>query len=315
MAGTVVSTKTGLALQIYARTIAAMERKNVFKETCTVETITAGFSHRFNVMGTGIDTDVTSFALGADPDLTTLSVNKRDITVDRTLTSRKKIDNWEKKAANFDMVAAAVEQNAISMAIKIDKLVVNQFDLAMDAAQLLAEDGSGKVVQDSAGVVDNALIGTGTTSEAKGDALLEAIFASGSVLDGKDQVGKQRYFGCEPSMYDKLVLSQKGINKDYNTGNNGSIADGNILTIDNVMIVKSNNIVTTGLTSQGVGKALEGKTLAGWFYTEDVVGITELIGVNTDEWEEKKEKAYYCDVEYAAGFGYLNPASLVAIVY
>lgn len=315
MAGTIVSTKTGLALQIYAKTIAAMDRKNVFKETCTVETIMAGFSHRFNVMGTGIDTDVTSFALGDNPDINQLSVNKRDITVDRTLTSRKKIDNWEKKAANFDMVAAAVDQNATSMAIKIDKMCVAQFDAAMLEAQLLAEDGSGKVVQDTAGVVDNALISTGTTSEAKGDALLEAIFAAGSVLDEKDQVGEQRYFAVAPSLYDKLVLSQKGINKDYNTGNNGSIADGNILTIDGVMIVKSNNITTTGLASQAIGKALEGKTVAGWFYTKDVVGITELIGVNTDEWEEKKEKSYYVDVEYAAGFGVLNPASLVAVVY
>lgn len=315
MAQAVVTTKTGLALQIYARTIAAMERKNVFKETCTVQTITAGFSHRFNVMGTGIDTDVTSFALGALPDETQLSVNKRDITVDRTLTSRKKIDNWEKKAANFDMVSAAVDQNATSMAIKIDKLCVAQFDAAMLEAQLLAEDGSGKVVQDSAGVVDNAVINTGTTVEAKGDALMEAIFAAASILDSKDQVGEQRYFACEPSHYDKLVLSKKGVNADYNTGNNGSIMEGNVLKIDNVTIVKSNNITTTGLASQAVGKALEGKTLAGWFYTKDVVGITELIGVNTDEWEEKKEKAYYCDVEYAAGFGVLNPASLVAIVY
>ena len=342
----IVTTKTGLALQIYAKTIAAMERKNVFKETCTVQTITAGFSHRFNVMGTGIDTDVTSFALGDNPATNQLSVNKRDITVDRTLTSRKRIDNWEKKAANFDMVSAAVDQNATSMAIKIDKMCVTQFDKAMLEAQLLAEDGSGKVVQDSAGNVSNAVIASGTGSEAKGDALLEAIFGASSVLDGKDQVGEQRYFACDPTMYDKLVLSQKGVNADYNTGNNGSIAEGNVLKIDNVYIVKSNNIkgqlaartstaadvgiafieatgalctaageTVVDLESQCTGNALDGEQLAGWFYTKDVVGITELIGVNTDEWEEKKEKSYYVDVEYAAGFGVLNPASLVAITY
>jgi len=311
----VVTTKTGLALQIYAKTIAGFERKNVFRELCSVQTIMAGFSHRFNVMGTGIDTDVTSFALGDNPDDNQLSVNKRDITVDRTLTSRKKIDNWERKAANFDMVSAAVDQNSTSMAIKVDKLCVAQLDAAMLEVQLLAEDGSGKVVQDTAGVVDNAVINSGSTSEAKGDALLEAIFAAGSILDGKDQVGEQRYFVAAPTWYDKLVLSTKGVNNDYNTGNNGSIADGKILTVDTTMILKSNNLTVTGLDCQATDKALDGKTLVGWFFTKDVVGITELIGVNTDEWEEKKEKAYYTDVEYAAGFGVLNPASLVAIVY
>jgi ribosomal protein S8E len=279
----VVSTKTGLALQIYAKTIAAVERKNVFKELCTVQTIMSGFSHRFNVMGTGIDTDVSSFALGSNPAETQLSVNKRDITVDRTLTSRKKIDNWEKKAANFDMVSAAVDQNATSMAIKIDKLVVAELNTAMGEAQLLAEDGSGKVVQDSAGEVTDTVIGTGTTAEAKGDALLEAMFAAGSVLEGKDQVGKQRYFVTSPTMYDKLVLSKKGVNADYNSGANGSIAEGNVLTIDGVQILKSNNLDTAP------SNISVGTTLAGWFFTEDVIGITELIGLNTTEWEEKKE--------------------------
>ena len=97
----VVSTKTGLALQIYAKTIAAFQARNVFKEICTVQTITAGFSHRFNVMGTGIDTDVSSFDLGDTPSESQLSVNKRDITVDRTLVSRKNVGSLKHKALNF----------------------------------------------------------------------------------------------------------------------------------------------------------------------------------------------------------------------
>ncbi len=310
----VVTTKTGLALQIYAKTIAAFEAKNVFREICTVETISAGYSHRFNIMGTGIDTDVTSFALGANPAETQLSINKRDITVDRTLTSRKAIDNWERKAANFDMVAAAVDQNSTSMAIKVDKLCINQLDQAMLAAQLLAEDGSGKVVQDTAGVVDISGYDALATAELKGDALLEACFSAGSILDEKDQVGKQRYFVQAPSYYNTMVLSKKGVNADYNSGNNGSIKEGKVLELNETIMLKSNHLTITGLNSQAAGKALEGKTLIGWVLTEDVVGITELVGINTTEWEEKKEKKYYTDVEYAAGFGFLNPASLVAIV-
>jgi len=264
-------------------------------------------------MGTGIDTDVTSFALGDNPDETQLSINKRDITVDRTVTSRKAIDNWERKAANFDMVAAAVDQNATSMAIKVDKLCINQLDQAMLEAQLVAEDGSGKVVQDTAGSVDISGYDALTTTEAKGDAILEALFSAGAVLDGKDQVGKSRYFVSAPSYYNTMVLSKKGVNSDYNSGNNGSIMGGNILSLNDIGCLKSNHLTVTGLDSQASGKALDGKEVIGWVLTEDVVGITELIGVNTTEWEEKKEKKYYTDVEYAAGFGVLNPASLVAI--
>jgi hypothetical protein len=307
-----VSTKTGLALQIYAKTIAAFETKNVFKELCTTQTITSGFSHRFNVMGSGIDTDVNSFALGATPTESQLSINKRDIVVTRTLTSRKKIDNWERKAANFDMVSAAVDQNATSMAIKVDKLALGQLDAAMLEAQLLAEDGSGKVVQDTAGVVNVDLTGL-TTPESIGDIYVSALFRAGGILNEKDQVGKARYFVTSEEVYESMVQSKKGVNSDYNRGNNGSIMDGNIFKINDIAILTSNHIKSTGLASQATGKALNGKVLKGWLLTEDVVGITELIGLNTTEWEEKKEKAYYTDVEYACGMGVLNPASLVAI--
>jgi len=309
----IVSTKTGLALQIYAKTIAAFNTKNVFKELFTTQTITAGFSHRFNVMGVGIDTDVSATTLGGAIAESQISVNKRDVIVDRTIVSRKKIDNWERKAANFDMVAAAVDQNSTSMAIKVDKLCLAQLDAAMLEPQLLAEDGSGKVVQDTAGFVDMAGYAVLATAELKGDAILEAIFAMGSVLDEKDQFGKTRYLALAPSYYDKLVLSKKGINNDYNSGSNGSIKDGNILSVDGSKIVKTNHLQGTGLASQAVGKPLAGKTVVGWYFTEDVVGITELIGINTTEWEERKEKAYYTDVEYACGMGVLNPASLVAL--
>lgn len=308
----VVSTKTGLALQIYAKTIAAFEKRNVFKELCTVQTITSGFSHRFNVMGSGIDTDVDTFALGGTPAESQLSVNKRDIVVTRTITSRKKIDNWERKAANFDMVSAAVEQNSTSMAIKVDKLVLAQLDAAMMEGQLLAEDGSGKVVQDTAGVVTVDLTGI-TSAEAKGDEYISALFRAGGILNEKDQIGKARYFVTTEEIFEYLVQSKKGVNSDYNRGNNGSIMDGNIFKINDIAILTSNHIVSTGLSSQASGEALDGKTLKGWLLTEDVVGITELIGLNTTEWEEKKEKAYYTDVEYACGMGVLNPASLVAI--
>lgn len=315
MATNVVTTKTGLALEIFAKTIAGFETKNVFLELVTKQTITGGYSHRFNVEGIGIDTDVNNTVLDTDIPTSQISINKRDIVVDRTLVSRKKIDNWERKAANFDMVATAVRQNSSSMAIKVDKLIINQLDQAMLAAQLLAEDGSGKVVQDTAGVVQNAAINSGATSEAKGDAILEAMFAAGSILDGKDQTDEQRYFVTAPSHYDKLVLSQKAVNRDYNSGNNGSIADGNVLKVDNTIILKSNNLTVTGLASQAVSEPLNGMTLVGWFFTKDVIGVTELIGMNTDSWEEKKEKVYYTDVEYAIGVGILNPASLVAIAY
>ena len=309
-----VATKTGLSLEIYAATVARFAEVNVFKEICTVQTISGGYSGRFDVRGGGDSSSIKQLALGGEPAKSGLNLNKRNIEVERTFYDRKFIDNWEKKAVHFSLVEVAVEENADAMAEFVDEKILEQLDATMDMGQLLAEDGSGRVVQDTASVVDiSALYSAATNTEEKGDALLEGMFKAGAALNRKKQKGKQRYAAFTPELYTELVLSKKALNGDYNDGSNGSIKEGNVLAINNNKIITSNNIETTGLVSQGVGNALEGKTLAGWILTEDVVGITEFGDIETDFWEEKKDKGIYVDIDYAFGVGTLNPASLVAL--
>ena len=310
-----VSTKTGLALEIYAATLARFAEVNVFKEMVTVNTISGGYSSRFDIKGGGTSSNIRQHALGGTPTHTGLNLNKRNIEVERTFYDRKFIDNWEKKAIHFSLVEVAVEENADGMAEFVDEKILEQIDATMDAGQLLAEDGSGRVTQDVSTVVDKAAIGTGSTTEAKGDAILEALFEAGSALNRKKQKGKERLVCLTPELYTTLVLSRKALNADYNDGSNGSIKEGNVLKINGMKIVTSNNILTTGLVSQGAGKSLDGKTLAGWVITEDVIGLTEFNSIETDTWFEKKDKGHYVDIDYAFGLGTLNPASLVAIVY
>lgn len=314
-ANNAVATKTGLALEVYAATIARFAEVNVFKELCTVKTISGGYSSRFDVRGGGTSSNIRQHALGAAPTNTGLSLNKRNIEVERTFYDRKFIDNWEKKATHMSLLEVAVEENADSMAEFVDEKVLEQIDATMDLGQLLAEDGSGRVVQDTASVVDKAAIGTGTTTEAKGDAILEALFEAGAALNRKKQKGKARYAVLTPELYTTLVLSQKALNADYNDGSNGSIKEGNVMKINGMKILTSNNIETTGLVSQGTGNALNGKTLAGWVLTEDVIGITEFGAIETSTWYEQKDKGNYVDIDYAFGTGSLNPASLVAVAY
>lgn len=311
-----VSTKTGLSLEIYAATIARFAETNVFKEICTIKTISGGYSGRFDVRGGGSSSNIRQLALGGTPTNTGLNLNKRNIEIERTFYDRKFIDNWEKQAVHFSLVEVAVEENADSMAEFVDEKILEQIDATMDLGQLLAEDGSGRVVQDTASVVDiSAEYAAATTIEEKGDALLQAAFQSGAALNRKKQKGKQRYLALTPELYTELVLSKKALNGDYNDGSNGSIKEGNVLMINGMKVITSNNIQTTGLVSQGTGKSLEGKTLAGWVLTEDVIGLTEFGDIETDYWEEKKDKGIYVDIDYAFGVGTLNPASLVAVVY
>lgn len=313
-ANNAISTKTGLALEVFANTIARFAEVNVFKELCSIKTISGGYSGRFDVRGGGTSANIRQHALGAVPTNTGLALNKRNIEVERTFYDRKFIDNWEKKAIHFSLLEVAVEENADGMAEFVDEKILDQIDTTMTLGQLLAEDGSGRVVQDTASVIDMSTeMNAATTTEEIGDVILDGIFQAGSALNRKKQKGKQRYVVLTPELYTKLVLSKKALNADYNDGSNGSIKEGNVLMINGMKIITSNAIVTTGLDSQATGKALHGLTLAGWILTEDVIGITEFGGIETSYWEEKKDKGWYVDIDYAFGTGSLNPASLVAI--
>lgn len=343
-----VSSKSGLALEVYGATITRFEEVNVFKELCTVKGITGGYSQRFDIRGGGSSDSIKQLAIGTAPSHSGLNLNKMNIEVERLFYDRKFIDNQERKQIHFSLLEVAVEENADAMAEFVDEQVLNQIDISMLKPQVLAEDGSGRVTQDTATIIDvSTEYASATTVEEEGDVVLEAMFKAGSALNRKKQKGKQRYMVLAPEVYTKLVLSKKALNGDYNDGSNGSIKMGNVLEINNMKIITSNAIPNpadaserfafTGSTgdvyygtsnTKGVSTytgdprtttistptSAEGKEVIGFVLTEDVIGLTELSAIETDQWEEKKDKGWYVDIEYAFGLGTLNPASLVAIV-
>lgn len=318
----VISTKSNLALKIYAETLAAFERKNVFMDIITKQTIQSGKSAQFIVDGRGAEAGidpatglptasqvVAQHTIGQNQrELSSqMIVTERTITVERPLVVRKELDAFEEKMAHYQIRNMITGQNGSSMANYLDRRVIVELNKAMNFTNYPSTD-----TQYSAGIVYNGVISSGSTAEAKGDAMVEAIFGGNSVLDGKDQVGKDRFFVTTNSNYYNLLLSQKAINRDFNAGDNGSIADGNVFKIGDTYILRSNNLVDALLTN-ATNKSGYGNTVAGLLFTSDVVGMVELMGLATDEWFDKDYDQTIMKVQLAGGWGVLNPGSLVAI--
>ena len=201
-----ITTKSALALTVYAETLASFERKNIFMELITKQTITSGKSAQFIVNGRGAEATIdpatglpsgTAGVAGGEVQTHTLGANQRDgasqmvvtertILTERPIFVRKQLDNYEEKMAHYNIRSMITGQNGSTMANFVDRRVLVELDLATTAT---ATD-----TQYASGAVFNTLITTGATAEAKGDAIVEAIFAGASILDGKDQIGEQRYF-------------------------------------------------------------------------------------------------------------------------
>lgn len=320
----VISTKEALALKVYAQTLSAFERANVFSNIVTKQTIDSGKSSQFIVNTRGAEASIdpatglpngTAGATGGEVqtralgqnilDLTSqLRVTERTIFLERPLATVMALDDFEKKMAHYNMGQMITGQGGSTMSNFFDRRMI----VELDKASILPAT----TTQYASGAVYNAMISGGTTAEIKGNAILDSIFAGASILDGKDRNTKQRYFVTTNQNYYNLLQSQKAVNRDFNGGDNGSIATGKVLRIGDVTILRSNNISNT-LAPNITTTVGNGNQIAGYLLTEDVIGVVEQKGLTTDTYFHKdlRQDIYY--IEMVIGAGTLDPSSFVAI--
>ena len=330
-----IASRENLSLKIYAETLSAFKRKNVFMEMVTKQTIKAGKSAQFIVDTRGVDADVTNITAGTagtvganamgqgvvrthglGVDSRTLAsdvlIGERTITVERPKIIRKNIDDFDAQIVPYNTRSIATGQMGSSMASYVDQRVIYELDKAMVTTSLVDTNNGSIQVQDVASNVYSATIGTGATREAKGDAIVEAIFAGLEELEDKDQMTDDVIYVTDNQSYYNILLSQKAVNRDFNGGDNGSIADGNVFKIGNVTILRSNNF-KAGLLANTLGMTGGGQTFAGFMFNKSVLGMVELYGLKTKQWTDDDYDQYVMKAQLASGYGVLNPASLVAI--
>lgn len=330
-----VASRENLSLKIYAETLAAFERKNVFRDVVTRQTIKNGKSAQFIVNTRGVEADVQSIVAGTagtvganalntgvvrthglGVDSRTLAsdvlIGERTITVERPKIIRKNIDDFDAQIVPYNTRSIATGQMGSSMASYVDKRVIYELDKAMVTTSLLDTNNGNIQVQDVASNVYSSAISGATTREGKGDAIVEALFSGLEQLEDKDQNGVERIFVTNNENYYNILLSQKAVNRDFNAGDNGSIATGNVFRIGDTMILRSNNFYA-GLLANTLAMSGGGQTFVGFLLTKEVVGMVELYGLKTKQWFDDDYDQYVMKAQLASGYGVLNPASLVAI--
>lgn len=106
------------------------------------------------------------------------------------------------------------------------------------AGTLFADHPGGKVLIDGAYGND-------------GDTLAQGMFEAAQELDEKDVPEDGRYLTVRPAQYYLLAQTEKVLNRDF--GGRGSFADGNVLNVAGINIVKSNNLPQSNITTNPAG--------------------------------------------------------------
>ena len=322
-----ITRKTTLELKLYAETLAEFQRKNVFMETITKKTITEGKSAQFIVdtdkdavqrinATTGLPEDTTgvgavdgyvnTHASGANQrdGASDIYITERTIIVERPIFVRKQYNAFEEKVAHYDGRSMITGQVARTMANYLDRRILVEID---QAAAAVSTD-----TQYAASHVYNSDILGGADAEAKGDALLDALFVGSAALDDNDQIGEQRYFATRNVHYYNLLQSQKAINRDFNAGDNGSISTGNLFRIGDIVVLRSNNIADA-LAPVTLAISGNGQNLVGYLFNKRVIGMVELMGLATKTWFDDDYDETVFKAQLAGGWDVLNAGSLCTV--
>ena len=302
-----VATSMDNALKVFSGLVlTSFDRKNIGVNMVKSQTISSGHTASFPVIARSLDNGdaVATYVVGTDVSTQAIPVKERVITIGAPTYYALSISRLEEKVLHFETRSELAKQMGEALAVTIDKQVFSQVLVASQTSGTIG----GSVMQPDGSEVNNDVIFSGATAEAKGDALLAAIFEANTLLKQKDVTGDP-VFVTTPANYNYLVQGGKGINKDYTDGN-GGLDSGTILQIAGIKITWSNNLpVTTSVDVSSTAKKLQGL-----LFTPDCVGIVKLMDVTTEidklptRIGEDLIKSYFWQ-----GMGVLNPSASVAI--
>lgn len=290
-------TNRATALTLYSgEVLKAFRERNIGLSLVKKRNIVGGKSAQFIVTGAAAEADIQTHVRGEEVIGRLLANDEVTITVSTRYVHSHFIDGLDNHIAQYDATSELAFQSGNVLAIKVDKDIFAQFALAVVATP--------KTGQKAAKTVSVTGYGAATTAAARGNLIVEGLFASTTALD-EDDVTETPIFVTTPKVKYELVQSN-AINKDLTMGN-GGLDSGNIAMVAGVPITWTNHLSATGLIAAGI------KELLGYVTTKDVIGVVSAMDITSDSWEDKRRLGNQYVSYYALGMGILNPTGLVEL--
>jgi len=299
-----VPTDMDNALEVYyGSVLTAFDRKQLFLDLVTSKSIDSGSSISIPVIGQAGDGDTNTHVPGTVLTMSAIPVKERLINIDALEYYALAVDKFEEKVLHFETRGELAKQAGEALAVKIDKAVAAAIVLASQTSGTIG----GEAVQADGTEVNNDLIDTGTTPEAKGDALIEAVFEAVAAMEEKDTSGEKSLV-VSPRIYSYLAQS-KAVNKDITSGNNGGIDKGTVMEVAGIMIYKSNYTGVDTSITVGVGA----KKLKALLFTSEAVAVAKLMDVTSEVNYIPEQLATLMTTYYSYGMGVLKPGASCVI--
>ena len=279
-----VKVATGEIITAFARTAEFTDKQMVrnIKEGKSASFPVTGRTSgaRYHVPGTQVLGSVAKF-------------NERVITIDDLLLTDYFTANIDEAMNHFDTRSEMTKQMGEELAQAYDRNVAVTAVLASRAGPVV--DGlpsGGKLV--------------GATFLTDSEVLAAAHFDAAAVLDDKFVPASDRYSFLKPVQYYLLSQNTKVINKDWD--GRGSYADGKVVKIADITLVKTANLPNGKVISDGPTKYQgDFSATAGLIMNKSAVGTVKLLDLAMEQEYMVSRQGTLVVAKYAVGHGILRP--------
>ena len=292
-----------LFLKVFSgEVLTAFDENNVMKDLHVSRTISSGKSAQFPVTGKAN----AAYHTPGTPLLGTQTVSHNEVVVniDDVLIADTFIADIDEAKNHYDV--RAEYSRLLGMAL------AKQFDVRLLQLAVLAARSSATV---SGGNGGSAI--TDADSKTNGASLAASIFEAAKIMDEKDVPENERVAIVKPAQYYNLVQTTDVINRDW--GGAGVYADGTVLRVAGIQIVKSNNVPSTNVSAvSGENNTYHGdfSTTAAVVMQKQALGTVKLMDLAVEKTSGDFNIQYQGTLmaaKYAMGHGILRPECAVEI--
>lgn len=293
--------ENALFLKVYAgEVMTAFEETNVMGDKHVVRTITHGKSAQFPATWKADAAYHTpgNELLGAQK----IKHAERIINIDDLLVSDTFIANIDEAKNHYDVRSIYSVEQGRALARKYDKQLLQVGVLAARAAATISGGFGGTQLV-------NAMFDTDA------ETLVAGIYNAAQVMDEKDIPEEDRCVFVRPKHYYMLAQLTKLMNKDW--GGMGVYAEGKVIKVANVTIVKTNNLPNTNIAS---GEAGTQNTYHGDFSNtvalvmhKSAIGTVKLLDLAVESAYDIRRQGTLMVAKYAVGHGILRPECAIEL--
>ena len=312
-----------LFLKVFAgEVLSTFQEANKFMPLIMSRTISSGKSATFPVIGTAAarwhspgesvitDTDASSQAY-----LSQVKVTEREIFIDDVLVSSVLVDDLDSMKSHWDYRSEYSSAIGRALAKEADEHILASVYAAASASANI----SGVT---AAGTTINA----GTGAATNGSDLINAAFDAAEAFDANDVPAEDRYFAVAPAQYYTMIEADTSLlSRDFTSGN-GDFAEGTVMKVAGMTIVKTNNFGSGDLStdtdtgakndpfgSAGIGYNGDWTNVIGLAFHRSAVGCVKMADLSVQTEYQLERLSNLLLAKYAMGHNYLRPECAAVI--